>query len=376
MHVGSRTPDLAQARENALRKANAKAVYSMADLERDLNKDFGSNAVARGRELFAATCARCHSSIPETVGGAFKNRDFRALGPNGLRADWMGSDQATLASEVGTNRCRALHSNHVSGHIWEEYGSETLRARGADPNIKEPHDGGRSYYRNVSLLSVWAHAPFMHNNAIGPELCGKPENPANDFYRSPYVDANGKTLPADKAPACWAYDPSVGGRFKLYVASMEELLTPGKRVPKLSRFDQDVHIALGPRTWDGSDEKQVLGFSVVLPAGTSVGGLASFQHKAFVNDIVLAKLKPDQLDAKFVKQYGEVEGKRTATELRAVTAEIAKDPERLVDAIRRYPHLVEIYSSCTADIENEGHPFGEDLPDRDKKALIAFLATL
>ena len=48
----------------------------------------------------------------------------------------------------------------------------------------------------------------------------------------------------------------------------------------------------------------------------------------------------------------------------------------MVDAIRRYPRLVEVYSSCTADIENTGHRFGEDLPDADKKALIAFLATL
>ena len=52
--------------------------------------------------------------------------------------------------------------------------------------------GGRGYYRNVSLLSVWAHAPFMHNNAIGPEICGKPAQTALDFYASPYVDAEGQ----------------------------------------------------------------------------------------------------------------------------------------------------------------------------------------
>jgi hypothetical protein len=183
-------------------------------------------------------------------------------------------------------------------------------------------------------------------------------------------------LTADKAPACWPYDPSVDGRFKLYVASMEELLNPGKRVPKLSRFDKDVRIALGPRTWDGSDEKQVFGFALVLPAGTSVGGLASFQHKAFVNDIILAKLRPDELTARLVKQFGETEGKQVVAQLSAVTSEIAKDPERLVDTVRRYPPLVGIYSSCTDAIENKGHPFGQDLPERDKKALIAFLATL
>ena len=100
----------------------------------------------------------------------------------------MGNDHATLVSEVGTFRCRALHSNHMAGHVWQEYGSETLRARPPDPNVKDPDDGGRSYYRNISLLSAWAHAPFMHNNAVGPEICGKPQNNGNSFYRSPYVD--------------------------------------------------------------------------------------------------------------------------------------------------------------------------------------------
>jgi hypothetical protein len=368
--------DLATARERALRQYKPDAAYTMADLERDLDRQFGSNAVARGQEVFAATCARCHSSIPETPGGAFKNRDFRASGPNGMRADWMGSDVATLATEVGTDRCRALHSNHMTGHIWQEYGSETLRARPPDPNIKEPHDGGRGYYRNISLLSAWAHAPFMHNNAIGPELCGQPANKANDFYRSPYVDAGKKTLPPDKAPACWPYDPTVEGRFKLYVASMEDLLHPAQRVPKMARFDKDVRIALGPRTWDGSEESQVLGFTVVLPAGTSVAGMASFQHKELVNDLVAAKLRPAELEAKLVRQLGDAEGKQIAAELKAIIGEILKDPARLVDAVRSHLRLVEIYSSCTADIENEGHRFGEDLPENDKKALIAFLATL
>ncbi len=368
--------DLVVARANALRTTSPKASYTAADLRRDLDKQFGANAVARGRDVFAANCARCHSSIPDTPENSFKNRDFGATRPDGLRVDWLGSDQATLATGVGTNRCRALHSNHMAGHVWEQYGSETLRARKPDPAVKEPHDGGRGYYRNISLVSLWAHAPFMHDNAIGPELCGQPANKANQFYRSPYVDADKKTLPADKAPACWAYDPSVEGRFKLYVASMDELLNPNKRVPKLARFDKEVRMALGPRTWDGKEEKQILGFTLVLPAGTSVGGLASFQHKAFVNDLILAKLKPDDLDAKLVKQLGEAEGKKIAADLRSVTQEIAQDPEKLVDAIRRYPRLLEIYSSCTADIENQGHPFGQDLSEQDKKALIAFLATV
>ena len=49
---------------------------------------------------------------------------------------------------------------------------------------------------------------------------------------------------------------------------------------------------------------------------------------------------------------------------------------KFLDAIKQHPKIMEAYSSCTADVENVGHKFGTDLPDADKKALIAFLATL
>ena len=34
------------------------------------------------------------------------------------------------------------------------------------------------------------------------------------------------------------------------------------------------------------------------------------------------------------------------------------------------------YETCTQVVENEGHRFGEDLSELDKKALTAFIATL
>ena len=370
--------DLAVARENALKAKNAAARYTQDELVADLDQEFGKGAVARGREVFAANCARCHSSIPEAQGGAFRNRDFRALDDRtGLRRDWLGNDQATLVSEIGTNRCRALHSNHMAGHVWQEYGSETLRARGPDPNVREPRDGGRSYYRNVSLVSAWAHAPFMHNNALGPEICGQPKNRDNFFYRSSYVDpATKQPLPADKAPACWAYDPSVDGRFKLYVASMEELLNPSRRIPKITRFDADVPLGMGLRTVEDGKEKQVVGLTIVVPKGASSAGLVNFQHKRFVRDLVQLRLKPDALDRELAAQFGDDEGKKIAADLRTVARELMKQPEKLVETLRKHPKLLEAYSSCTADVENDGHRFGEDLPEADKKALIAFLATL
>lgn len=369
--------DLSSARENERRKSNPKANYAQDDLVADLNKEFGAGAVARGRELFASQCAPCHSSIPESVGGAFSTRDFRALDPKtGLRADWMGSDEATPASEVGTFRCRALHSNHMAGHVWQEYGSETLRARSPDPDIKEAHDGGRGYYRNISLLSLWAHAPFMHNNAIGPELCGKPANSSNDFYRSPYVGADKQLLPVAQAPACVEYDPSVEGRFKLFKASMEELLNPSRRQAKISKFDVDVPIVLGPRLWDGSEEKQIFGLTLTIPAGSNASALGNFLHKEFVGDMVRMKTHPQAVEAKMIKLLGPAEGQQMVSALRALMGEVMKNPKDFANAIKQRPRLAQIYSSCTADVENDGHRFGEALSDADKRALIAFLATI
>jgi hypothetical protein len=369
--------DLHVARENELKAGNPKSTYAYEQLVADLDEEFGKGAVDRGREVFADNCARCHSSLKEKEAGPFSNRDFRALdAKTGLRADWLGNDEATLASEVGTFACRALHSNHMAGHVWEEYGSQTLRERPGDPNLRETGDGGRGYYRNISLLNLWAHAPFMHNNALGPELCGEPANGANDFYSSPYVDRDGRRLPPDKSPACWRFDPSVQGRFALYKASMDELLNPDRRVPKITKFSEDVPIAFGPRLWDGKQERQVLGFSLTIPAGANAGALGNFQHKRFVGDLVEAKLHPDELKKRLVRSLGEEQGKQVFADLEAIRGEVVKDPASMVDEIRNRPHLLAIYGSCAATIENEGHRFGEGLSATDKKALTAFLATL
>lgn len=378
--------DLYAARERERRKADPKARYTPDDLVADLEKEFGKGAVARGEQVFAQQCARCHSSQPAAMERQTEGLDFRKVSDETqLREDWLGSDRTTPVSEVGTFRCRALHSNHMQGHIWEQYGSETLRARAPDPNVKEPGDGGRGYYRNISLLNLWAHAPFMHNNAVGPELCGKPANKDNDFYgqRPRYVDAsNAKLLPPEAQPACFAYDPSVEGRFRLYKASMDSLLNPAARVPKVTLLNDDITLRLGPKLWDGTDKETLLGFKITIPGeidgrGVTAGTLGNFQHKQFVVDLVQARTKPQELEARLVQQLGESEGKKVVADLQAIGGEIAGRPNGLVEALKQRPYLVrDVYSACTAEIENAGHRFGEDLPDADKKALTAFLATL
>ena len=54
-----------------------------------------------------------------------------------------------------------------------------------------------------------------------------------------------------------------------------------------------------------------------------------------------------------------------------------KNPSRFVEILReKRDFLSANYETCTQEIENEVHRFGEDLSEADKKALTAFLATL
>jgi hypothetical protein len=346
----------------------ARGLKNNRDLVEQLDKEFGSGAVERGQFIFAKNCARCHSSQSEP----FEGRDFRQISQDpkdkGIRIDWMGNDNLTPVTEVGTHRGRALHSNHMAGHIWAEYGSETLRAKPPDPNIPEPSDGGRGYYRNISLLSLWAHAPFMHNNAIGPELCGGPED---EHYNSPYVDEKSLTRLADP-PACWPFDPSVEGRFKLYKASMNDLLNPGKRVPKITLFNRDVIIKLLPKLSDGDVERYV-DATIVFPKGTPSSRIGNFRHKEFANDLVLSKVDFAKLEAKYVARYGPEKGKTVAATIRDKAKDLVMNPKNL---LMIGAELREVYSNSLMLREDDGHRFGEDLPDKDKQALIAFLATL
>lgn len=366
--------DLVDARAIEKQQKNPKAKYDRDDLIEDLNKEFGKNAVERGRVVFLENCARCHSS---TAGdNPPKNHDFYKVSEStGLREDFMGNDKKTKVSEVGTNECRALHSNHMQGHVWQEYGSETYRKQPPDDNLKEVNGGGRGYYRNISLISAWATAPFMHNNAMGPELCGQPGNPRNDFYSSPYVNDDG--TPHSNPPACFPYDPSVEGRFKLYKASMDELLNPKKRVKKITKLNEDIDIDIGPKIWEDDEEKKLFGLKLVIPKGRDVAMMGNFQHKPFIVDMVRSKTKPDALKQDLTQRVGAAKAGQVMVALDAIAGDTIKDPKNFLAAVRKQlPILLDVYSSCSADVENDGHRFGEDLTDQDKNALTAFVATL
>ncbi|MBS0554854.1 MAG: cytochrome c, partial [Proteobacteria bacterium] len=111
--------------------------------------------------------------------------------------------------------------------------------------------------------------------------------------------------------------------------------------------------------------------------GVTAGTIGNFQHKQFIVDLVRAKTDAKALEGNLAERFGAETGTRVLQDLQAITGELVGKPNALVEALKARPYLIkQIYSSCTAEVENEGHRFGEDLPASDKKALIAFLATL
>jgi hypothetical protein len=169
----------------------------------------------RGKTVFAEHCARCHSSKqppPESQGDperalqwyreAVQRDDF-------LDTNYLSDDRRYSVTEIGTNVARALASNAIAGHIWQEFSSETykeLPSAGELRNLYNPLSpgspltfklpgGGRGYYRTPTLVSIWATAPYLHNNSVGS----------------------------------YTKDPSVRGRLNAFEDGMEKLLWPERR---------------------------------------------------------------------------------------------------------------------------------------------------
>ena len=350
----------------------ARGLSSLDDLRQQLDAEYGEGAVARGKELFALNCAGCHSS----QAGPYTEVDFHAVDANDptLRVDFLSAERPVPASRVGTYAARAMHSNHMATRVWDEYASRTYQERLVDPAREELFaGGGRGYYRPPSLLSLWAHAPFMHNNAIGPEICGEPSTPELQLYYSPYTDAADR--PITDPPACWPFDPSIEGRYKLFKASAEALLYPERRQRKTFLTSAEIVIDVAPKVKIGDLEA---GLSLRLPKDFPAVLINSLRYTDLLQDMVLDERNPEKLEAKYeaeltVKRFKEL--KAGLADLRGL---LRSQPGYFLLDLTRVGHefIQDYYSNVLDRMENGGHAFGASLSDDDKRALIAFLATL
>ena len=181
-----------------------------------------ADTLKQGKIVFADNCASCHSGKRPNPMPADSGQQKQAWRDLVLRDDflvdnYLSDDQRHPLSIVGTNAQRAMGTNAMGGHTWGQMSSQTYKdervpteplqdqdANGKPIPLYDPLTGKNdikfeapaSFYRTPTLVSVWATAPYLHNNALG----------------------------------IYTGDPSVAGRMAAYEDGMTKLLWPEKRL--------------------------------------------------------------------------------------------------------------------------------------------------
>ena len=274
--------------------------------ERERAQRVDVSKLAHGRSVFAKNCIVCHSSIqPESTKpliGALPNElqmtdeEFKRLVesrfsirfeaektgefwehnpaqwlenpdyqkwaskvvelPRFWTENYLSTDYRVPVNLVATNSARAMATNGMTGHMWQDFASDSYRQL-PSPGVIEyfnpyagesgavesyqprhrvaegvpPGGGGPGFYRVPSLLSIWATAPLLHNNSLG----------------------------------LFNNDPSVNGRLEAFDDGIRKLLWPARRLESSSyngataerlkkdqgliwRTPQETHLSIaGPR---------------------------------------------------------------------------------------------------------------------------------
>ena len=206
-----------------------------------------ADTLRAGRRAFAENCASCHSSKQPPAGTADRVQWFRDAveRQDFLTDNFLSDDKRYSVLQIGTNVARAMATNATRGRIWDQFSSETYKSQpgvGRLTNLYNPRDptkplsldipaGGTGYYRTASLTSIWATAPYLHNNSVG------------NFVK----------------------DPSVQGRLTAFTDGIVKMLWPERRLGVQSIPVTTVESVV---TISGTNRK------VRIPAGTPVDYVA------------------------------------------------------------------------------------------------------
>ncbi|MEO5797365.1 MAG: hypothetical protein ABIP34_21275 [Rhodoferax sp.] len=375
-----------------------------------------TTTVERGKEVFADTCARCHSSKaptppadlaldPDQCAGpgylaCFKRywgwtqtdgykTQMRQIvqAPDFLQGNYLSTEARIPSTLLRTNVCSPLATNALGGNIWNDFSSTSYKQLPSvgTVTLNDPFTGdlvayampagGRGYTRVPSLISIWSTGPFLLNNSLGP------------FESS----------------------PSVASRMKVFDASIAQLLWPEKRE----------HDSLLGNKVPGTIDRTTQRSEVVIPDGFMPDALQPLQgmlHRWFPklvgsgSDVVLGPIPkgmPVNLIANLKLRSESDDLGDKAAQVRDVTemvlklkADLLTAPDNATDeqlrdkfANLRAPMLR--LSKCPDFVVNRGHYFGtaafnqQDglsadeksfgtepvLSDDDKHALVAFLKT-
>ena len=304
--------------------------------------------MTRGKEVFAESCASCHSSKQPPANIDPRSGEgkawFRAavMAPDFLENNFLSNDKRYPLTKIETNSARAFATNAKAGHIWDNFSSVTYKKLSSVDELEffnpfdethpirfKPKKKGVApgYYRVPSLVSVWSSAPLLHNNALGK----------------------------------FTVDPSVAGRMDSFNDAIEKMLWPEKRQNKDSiwRTQEDCSLHLRKEFVPGrlrairaladSDGYIKVG---MIPRGTPVN--------------LVANLDPDT-------EHKVVFVKAAAKLIRLKITNLTRD-EAAAEFNKLIPDLLAA-NKCPDFVEDKGHYFGTDLPDSDKRALIEYLKT-
>jgi hypothetical protein len=209
-----------------------------------------ADQVAAGAAVFAEKCASCHSSQKATKSFLVTKdppKDFRD-------EDFLSDDKRYRVTQLKTNMARSLGTNAIDADIWAEFSSEEYKALRPVGTITidvpvfpsespwqmrvplgvkfDPPGGGRGYYRTPSLISMWATAPYLHNNSVGDYFVID-ENGKEYWVRTDETQRrlDGSGVWENFNPDEWKYriDVSVNGRLKMFRDGVERLLYPARR---------------------------------------------------------------------------------------------------------------------------------------------------
>jgi hypothetical protein len=305
-----------------------------------------SAVMTRGKEVFAESCAACHSSKQPPANIDPRSGEgkawFRAevMKPDFLENNFLSNDKRYPLTKIETNSARAFATNAKAGHVWDNFSSATYKALSPVDELEffnpfnetqpikfkpKEENVAPGYYRTASLVSVWSSAPLLHNNMLGK----------------------------------FTGDPSVAGRMDAFNDAIEKLLWPEKRkgpdciwrtsqrcslhirkeyVPWALRFrcDKDGYFSIGP-----------------IPAGTPINLIANLEPSFWDMLTLVPRIKADLDKIRDQQLDGEAAKK--------VFANLVPD---LIKA-----------NKCPDFIEDKGHYFGTQMPDADKRALIEYLKT-
>ncbi|MCA9066185.1 MAG: phage holin family protein, partial [Planctomycetaceae bacterium] len=274
------------------------------------------NKLKTGRRVFAENCIVCHSSIqPEsseflysTEGGEESERHQHHTKWEGLikrrlheRQQWaadgefwehspgqwlsdpayeqwakdivenplfwklnyLSTDYRIAVTDVQTNSARAMATNGMTGHMWEDFSSESYRNMPSVPPMEffNPYagengewqqysprhktapgipegGGGPGFYRVPSLVSIWTSAPLLHNNSLGEFN----NDPSVDGRLLAFDDAIRKLLWPEKRLESSSYNDATPERLKrdnglIWRTTQESSLTvAGRYVPNTVRL--------------------------------------------------------------------------------------------------------------------------------------------